>query len=635
VKKEHYGVKAMSILWRIATTVCLVIIILQFDDIQKRLINIEGTLESGSFAQRATPQARTTKTTVSTNLGLSKNRTWLHPDAPNMLLNKPYFTAAPNANYNTEIIVRENLEPKSYNRMISSDAILRLYGEHLQCYFARLDMDDPTQLIGDAAERLEITEDGTLYTIYLKKNIKWHKPAVDFSNPEYQWLNRDHYVTAHDFKFTLDTLFNPQVESSSLRNYFEDIESYHAIDEHTFQIKWKKHLSMHMHSLAYDIQLLPEFLYAYNEDGIRIDKGRFGLQFNNHWYNDRMIGCGPYRFAEHKVNQYVVLERNDDYVGPRPVPKRIIFKIIKDENLAYLQLAAGELDFIQRLKETIYRDDILVKKSNSPFQDGRLTYQAYPRPVYYYMGWNNNHPIFKDPNVRRAMTHAFDRNAALKNVLSDLGDITISPVLPSDKYYATDIQPYAFNLDKSRQILADAGWKDINNDGILEKDIDGKRIKFEFNFIHANHPIYKTMYAMFKENLIKIGIHMTTQTLDWAVFQKRLHDKEFDAFHGVWGMDPYLDFKQIWHSEQAYAPGSSNYISFQNSQADELIEALRNTSDQEKRRQIAHDFQVLMHDLQPYTFLFSRDGIMGINAHTSGVKIASFNPQYMYYTVSK
>ena len=93
-------------------------------------------------------------------------------------------------------------------------------------------------------------------------------------------------------------------------------------------------------------------------------------------------------------------------------------------------------------------------------------------------------------------------------------------------------------------------------------------------------PIYKTMYSMFKENLIKIGVKMNLSIVDWAVFLKKLEDKNFDAFNGAWALGVETDLYQIWHSSQADVPRGSNRIDFRNAQADEIIEKVRITFDQ-------------------------------------------------------
>ena len=87
---------------------------------------------------------------------------------------------------------------------------------------------------------------------------------------------------------------------------------------------------------------------------------------------------------------------------------------------------------------------------------------------------------------------------------------------------------------------------------------------------------------------------------------KKVDSKEFDAVTLAWVSGPDVDFRQIWHSEQADKPQSSNYVSFRNEEADEIIETLEVEFDYDKRVELAHRFHKLVYDEQPYTFFYTR-----------------------------
>lgn len=112
------------------------------------------------------------------------------------------------------------------------------------------------------------------------------------------------------------------------------------------------------------------------------------------------------------------------------------------------------------------------------------------------------------------------------------------------------------------------------------------------------------MMPLIQETLAAAGIDMKIQNLEWSVYLQRLQDKNFEAcclgWQSPFDPDPY----QIWHSSQADLPGSSNHIGFRNHEADRLIEELRATFDMERRIELARRFEALLHEEQPYTFLF-------------------------------
>ena len=457
MRKENYTLKAVKIIWNVAILVFLVIAIVQFNNVQKRLIKIE---KHGISIQNGSQNYTSQTTKKNKDFGVSKNRKWLNPGLPNQIItNKPLYTLPQNQNYNTKILARTRTEDKSYNDLIENSANVAEYSFYVGCGFSARNWDNVEDWIGKVAERIELLDDEKTFIVYLKKGVKWHKPAVDLSDPKYAWLGKDHFVTAHDVKFTVDTILNPQVEAGSLRNYYQDLESVDVIDDHTVRFKWKKKLFT-AKSATLGFAFVPEFLYAYNQEGTRYPKETFGLKFNNHWYNNNMIGCGAYRWKEHKDSAHIILERNEDYfIGLKPVPKTIKYIFIKDDNLSMLKLNSGELSAISKLSETVYRDEIVNKDPRSNFQNGKLNYKLFPRLIYYYIGWNLSHPIFQDKLVRQAMTHSFDRERVLKSVLMDLGQVVTGPFPPSLPAYDKSIKPYSFDLKKAAKLLKKAGWK--------------------------------------------------------------------------------------------------------------------------------------------------------------------------------
>ena len=115
---------------------------------------------------------------------------------------------------------------------------------------------------------------------------------------------------------------------------------------------------------------------------------------------------------------------------------------------------------------------------------------------------------------------------------------------------------------------------------------------------------------MLQENLKEIGITMSIRKLEWAVFIQRIEEHNFDACTLGWALGWETDPYQIWHSSQAVEKGS-NFVGFKNEEADKLIEEARKEFDPEKRRQMYYRLQEIIHDEQPYTFLFTDKALDG------------------------
>lgn len=585
--------------------IIFVIILFQLNAIEKRYIDLSKKIDILTERVESAPQSN--NSSVSSLEPIQPKRKYLHPEVPNFL-KKDDFQMRTNKTKVGGVLRRWfPSEPKSFNYIVSNDGELNNYvGKYV--FAESLGNNaymNPDKWVDGLAERIEITNDYKEYTIYLKHGIKWHTPVVDWSNPRYNWLKGDHYLTAKDVKFTFDIIVNPQVECPALRNYYSDLDSVKIIDDYTIVVKWKKKTYNSL-NFTVGLQPIPEFLYAYDEDGHRFPKEVAGLKFNNHWYNVKPIGCGPYQFVSYEQGSSLKLKRFPEYYGDKPAIDEIQYYIYPDQKQNLYKLKSGTQDF-GMLYPTDYRKEILNGKSNSDFKNGNILNATYNEMVYSYVGWNFEKPLFKDRRVRKALAYAFNLDYMMKNIFMDLGTRITGPIYVNSPAYDKSLPLIPYDLNKARALLAEAGWKDTDGDGILDKVINGVKTKFEFSFLSTSgSPEWTAAQNIYKESLMKIGVKMNISEVDWAVMQKRLEDKDFEAMSGAWGLawdpDPY----QIWHSSQATIPKSSNHISYQNKEVDKVIEELRVTFDKQKRIQLFHKFHRLIYEDQPYIFLFSR-----------------------------
>ena len=152
-------------------------------------------------------------------------------------------------------------------------------------------------------------------------------------------------------------------------------------------------------------------------------------------------------------------------------------------------------------------------------------------------------------------------------------------------------------------MLADAGWKDSDKDGILDKLINGKKVPFRFSLIHANKDNEK-YHTFYKEDLRKAGIDMEVKYLEWNSFLKMLDDGKFEAVNLAWSGSIEWDPKQIWHSSSAVV-GGSNFVSYKNPEVDKLIEKARLEIDRKKRIQMLQKVYETIAADAPYVFMFN------------------------------
>ncbi|HEY8943271.1 MAG TPA: ABC transporter substrate-binding protein, partial [Polyangiaceae bacterium] len=546
----------------------------------------------------------------------------LHPEVENYL--KPADLKLPPEGASLDgTLVRcwPSGDPKGFNILTEnaselSESILEYAGIG---FATRNRWTDPEKYSGDLAWRVEVTNDAREFTIYLKKGFKWHSPINVDLNGKHAWLKGDHEVTAQDVVFTLDLIVNPQVECAPLKNFYKELESWKAVDSHTLVVRWKKKEYTNIEATL-ELPIVPEFLYAFDEQGNRVPKETLGLRFNQHWYNNKgYVGAGPYRMTAYQPGVKIELQRNEDFPEEKPAIKTLIYPIYTDPTQTLLKLKAHEVGF-GGLTPGQYREEIQryeasgQKPANSPFFDGRIQCDKVPAPVYRYIGWNANRPLFADARVRRAMTLAFDRQGILNKVFAGLGTLTTSPYLPHTNYADPAIQPLPFDLDAARKLLAEAGWTDSDKDGLLDKKLrpgDAKPTPFEFTLlIYGTSKEYAALANILREDLLKIGVRMKIDAAEWSLMQKRMEERNFDAFTGAWSLPWSVDLFQTWHSTSADLPRGSNMIGFRNPEADKIIEKIRVTFDPKERTELFRAFHRIMHQEQPYSFFYVQQSVV-------------------------
>jgi peptide/nickel transport system substrate-binding protein len=591
------------------------------DRLSSRIDRLIGRIEGGGIEARPS-RSGTSSSPGTANAGASSpypNVTLLHPDAENLLQPDEIFWPSASASLDGTLTRGwPSGDPKGFNPVTENAGdVSSSIAHYVSATLARrMTWVDPDQWVGDLAWRVEVTDDNREFTFYIKPGVQWHTPSgIDLDDSSFEWLRERHELTAHDFVFAYKMITHPQVENGFAKSYFQDLESYEAIDDHTLVVRWKRKLYGNL-GISLGMEPLPEFLWAYDRGGNRFPEETLGLRFNQHWYNNKgMVGVGPYRFALYEPGSQMRLVRNEDYYGVKPAIREIVYPIYTDPNKTLIKLKARELSFAS-LRPGQYREEVLKwldepekkRPKDNPFVNGDLVCENKLNFVYYYLGWNGNKPLFADKRVRRAMTMALNRQGIIDNVYVGLGTVSSSPYLADNPGNDPDVVPYSFDLAGAAALLAEAGWEDSNGDGLLDKDLDpddgdDTRSNFTFKFlIYGNSPEYSSMANIYKEDLLKIGVKMGVDKADWSLMQKKMDEKNFDAFTGGWGLSWETDPYQLWHSSQADIPRGSNRVGFRNAEADVLIENLRKTFDPAERARLLQRFHQILHDEQPYTF---------------------------------
>lgn len=435
-------------------------------------------------------------------------------------------------------------------------------------------------------------------------------------------------LTADDVLFSMKVIQTPTVRAPHLRNYYSSIQDVRKLGEYEISFECRQPYILNDLFLG-GFDILPRHFYDPDglldpvpigslidgswEAGEHADRVRqFGERFNQD-FNRRMLGSGAYYVADWEddvvTGQRVVLTRNENYWGrdvegipPAGHVDRVVFKIINNLDAAFIELTNGNLD-IHGMKPLEFKE-----KSWSPGFVDRFMKGIQYAGGYVYIGWNNDHPIFRDRRVRQAMTHLTDRESMVRNLLFGLAETVESPIHKFRPEYNHDLQPYVYDPDRALALLNEAGWSDTDNDGVLDREIDGERTPFRFEFlVNSGNQLRKDIALTLQSALEDLGIDCQVRELDWSIFLERVKNKDFAAVTLGWSGGTGLRFPpdsyQIWHSSQIEGNGS-NFVSFRNAESDEILEVYRTEFDMDRRIELYRRFQEILHEEQPYTFLW-------------------------------
>lgn len=483
------------------------------------------------------------------------------------------------------LIYRIGGEPDTLNPLTGTDSFESFINSFL--YDSLIERDPDTfEFKPKMAYRWEVSSNGLKYTFYLRKDISWHdgKP-----------------LSADDVIYTFKTLMNPKIQASHLRNYYKDVSQVEKVDKHTVRFHYKVPYFKALDMLG-GMPILPKHVWATAKL----------KDFAAHRASRHPIGNGPYIFESWKSGRYLSLKMNPNYWDKsNPVHiKKILLKIVPDQTIALQMLKKGDLD-ASGVSAIQWMRSIDKKSFKRKFQ----TLQ-YNKPGYRYIGYNAQRPLFQDAQVRWALGHLVNQRDLLAKLEFGLGLITTGPFWPDGLGYRHDLPAIGYNPNRAATLLKEAGWKDSDGDGLLDK----AGLKFEFDFmIPAQSDFNANLASIFKRDLARVGIKMNIVQIEWSVFLGRLHKRDFDVtalgWSGTFDPDPY----QIWHSSQSEE--GSNFVSFKNSEVDALIERVRQSFNQKERDRLLKRVHTLIYNEQPYTFLFSPASLSVVSKRVGNVKI--------------
>jgi peptide/nickel transport system substrate-binding protein len=448
--------------------------------------------------------------------------------------------------------------------------------------------DKDLNIVGDLAEKWDISGDNKEITFYLHKNVKWHD-EVPFN--------------ADDVIFTYKTI----IDNNTPTPYdgdFRKISKIEKIDNYTVKVVYDKPYAPALASWA--MSILPKHLL----EGTDITKSVL----------QRMpIGTGPFKFEKWNSGSSIELKANYNYFSKAPYLNGYILKIIPDSTSMFMELLKNKIDLME-LTPIQFN-----KQTDSPRFTEHFNKYTYLSDTYTFIGYNLKNEIFKDKKVRYALTYATPKKEIISGILLGLGQEATGPYKPGTFWYNNNVKTFPYDLDKSNKLLDEAGYIYNKQKGIRIKN--GIPLKFTIITNQGNDNRRKVAEIL-QENWSKIGVKVDIRILEWATFiNEYINKRNFDAVVLAWTIVPDPDLYDVWHSSRC-KEGGLNFTCYENPDLDKLIEKGRETLDKEERRKIYFKIQEILAEEQPYTFLYIPDALVAIHKRFKNIQPAPAGIKY-------
>ena len=405
-----------------------------------------------------------------------------------------------------------------------------------------------------------ISEDGTEYTFKLREGVKFHD-GTDF--------NADAVVFNFERMLKDDHPFH-NTGPFPLAFFFSAVDKVEALDPMTVKFTLNAPYAPFLSNLAYPTGLIVS--------PAAVEK--FGTDFGRN-----PSGTGPFKFAEWRSNEAVVVEANPDYWGGAPALNAVVFRPITDANTRTAEMLAGGIDLMVEVPPVAL----------SEFQGDAYRIYEQAGPHLWFLILNAKEGPFADKRVRQAANYAINKEAIVNDVLEGTADVAAGPTPPAFAWaYDDTLSPYPYDPDKARALLKEAG-------------AEGAKLTFYVTEGGSGMLDPIAMGTAIQADLQAVGLEVKIETYEWNTFLGQVNpglEGKADMAEMAWMTNdpdtlPFLALRtDAWPDKGGF---NSGYYS--NPKVDELLEAARVATDQAERATLYKQMQEIVHDDAPWVFV--------------------------------
>jgi peptide/nickel transport system substrate-binding protein len=445
----------------------------------------------------------------------------------------------------------------------------------------------------DLAESWEVSEDFRVHTFTLRSGVTWQDGEP---------------FTADDVKFTYDLVTHAEWPGG-LDSYFaqiegatehkageaEEVAGVKVIDASTVEITLVQPDALFLASAASRQRILPKHILEGTAPA-DVDKSEFAR---------KPVYTGAYIVEEWRDGESITFRANESYFEGKPNIDTLVARFIADEATANAELTSGGLDV------GVVSPDLLAAYES----DSNFTIQELPGLRIVFLQFDLTLPIFSDPRVRKAISHAIDRQTVIDALLLGKGEVGRSFITPLSWIFNEDAPQYPFDLDAAAALLDEAGWTQ-GEDGVRVNEA-GERLAFTLTVPTA----YRQDGLAVQPFLQAIGVEATIEELGAGQVTGPLAIGEFQATINAWNnfiIDPRADLQRWFQT-----PRPVETTGYKNDDVDALFVEARAELDQEAEKEIYFEIQNLIETDAPLVYLWREQDLLVSNGRVTVPEVSS------------
>lgn len=460
----------------------------------------------------------------------------------------------------------------------------------------RLDVNDPSKLVGDVAKSWTVSADGKTYTFELRPGLKFAsgnpltaEEAV-YSLQRAVALDKSPAFILTQFGFSKDNIKEKIKQTGPLTLTLETDKAYAP----TFVLNC---LTANVGAIV-DKKLLMA-----NEQN-----GDWGYA----WLKTRYAGSGPLKLREWRANEIVALERNDNYYGPKPPLARVIYRHVKEAATQRLLLEKGDIDMARNLSP----QDLAALSSNKA-----VKLVSAPKSTVYYISLNQKNPTLAKPEVREALKWLVDYSAIGETVIKNIG-VVHQNFLPLGLLGASKENPYKLDVAKAKALLAKAGVP------------NGFKVTIDMRTIQPVQGITEA----FQQTAKLAGIDVEIIPGDGKQVLTKYRARSHDMYIGDWGSDywdPHSNADTFTRNPDNADDAKAKPLAWRNAWA---IPELTKKSDAAvlerdagKRKKMYEELQAEFRRTSPFIMLYQKTEVAALRSNVEGLTLGpTFDTNYMF-----